>query len=176
MCPGLRLVVLGFQSPGKSCCQIYLPNLLTKTTLLSRLPHTTGMLNSEDTKQEKVESMAVAVDMPPASSTPEAEKAQEPFLSRLNNFLHSNIYVYLITYYLYWLGFWLFMPMAGFFTMLGFGLYDLFTVKGFRKPCGPVLITGTSSGFGLDLTLQLAAQGWKVRVVLMYVDKTKGIV
>jgi hypothetical protein len=121
------------------------------------------MLTSEDTKQEKIESMAVAVDMPPASSSPELEKAQEPFLSRLNNFLHSNIYVYLITYYLYWLGFWLFMPLAGFFTMLGFGLYDLFTAKGFRKPCGPVLITGTSSGFGLDLTLQLAAQGWKVR-------------
>ncbi len=128
------------------------------------------MMTSEGKKQEKPESMAVAVDMPPVSSSPEFEKAPEPFLSRLNNFLHSNIYVYLITYYLYWLGFWLFMPLAGFFTMLGFGLYDLFTAKGFRKPCGPVLITGTSSGFGLDLTLQLAAQGWKVRAVLVKAD------
>ena len=127
------------------------------------------MMTSEGKKQEKPESMAVAVDMPPVSSSPEFEKAPEPFLSRLNNFLHSNIYVYLITYYLYWLGFWLFMPLAGFFTMLGFGLYDLFTAKGFRKPCGPVLITGTSSGFGLDLTLQLAAQGWKVRAILVKV-------
>lgn len=127
------------------------------------------IMTSVGTKKENIESMAVTVDISPVSLSPELEKAPEPLLSRLNNFLHSNIYVYLITYYLFWLGFWLIMPLAGFFTMLGFGLYDLFTAKGFRKPCGPVLITGTSSGFGLDLTLQLAAQGWKVRAILVKV-------
>src|SRR6056297_1432006 len=111
----------------------------------------------------QVEIMSTTVDIPSAPSKP--EEKHEPLLSRLNNFLHSNIYVYIITYYLYWLGFWLFIPVVAFFTMLGFGLYDLFTAKGSRKPCGPVLITGCSSGFGLDLTMALAAQGWKVSVI-----------
>ena len=125
------------------------------------------MLPSEESQREGGGSVAVdlQVQQQPEGKGHEATPLPpESALSKFNNFLHSNIYVYLISYYLYWLGFWLFFPLVAFFFMLGMGLYDLFTAKGFRKPCGPVLITGCSSGFGFDLTMALGARGWKVRL------------
>jgi len=113
----------------------------------------------------------VVLDDPHPLATP-AEQPQQPqqptpapqqgLAGRLNDWLHSNIYIYLASYYFYWLAFWVVMPFVGFFTMAGLGIYDLATAKGARKPCGPVLITGCSSGFGYGLAMALGALGWKV--------------
>jgi len=69
-----------------------------------------------------------------------------------------------VAFYGFWLGFWLLMPTAIFLGTLALAAYDLVTMKGYRQPCGPVLITGCDMGFGKDLALALAAKGWTVRM------------
>ena len=59
-------------------------------------------------------------------------------------------------------GFWLFMPYVVLFGLVALAIYDLVTAKGYRQPCGPVLITGCDSGFGKGLALALAGLGWPV--------------
>lgn len=134
------------------------------------------MLRPESTKAPAGGDMEVVVLDHPAPNTngtaatpptPAAPPAPQGLAGRLNDWLHSNIYVYLASYYLYWLAFWVAMPLVGFFTMAGLCIYDLVTAKGLRKPCGPILITGCSSGFGHGLTMALGALGWKVRFFLL---------
>lgn len=116
------------------------------------LPYHSIMLPSDDSSPP-----------PPASTAPLSAPPQSGF-SKLNDFLHRD-YVTDVAFYGFWLGFWLIMPPYIFLGTLALAAYDLVSMRGYRKPCGPVLITGCDMGFGKDLALALAAQGWKVRVL-----------
>lgn len=101
------------------------------------------MLRPESTKATDAGEMEVVVldtaAAPTTASTtaaaatttkpPDAPSPPQGLAGRLNDFLHSNIYVYLASYYLYWLAFWVAMPLVGLFTMAGYGIYDLWTAK-----------------------------------------------
>ena len=95
-----------------------------------------------------------------------AAEHPESLLSRLNSFLNRD-YVQDWAYYLFWFGFWLFMPYVVFFATAGMAVYDACTATGYRKPVGPILITGCDSGFGKGLALALGALGWKVYATCM---------
>lgn len=103
----------------------------------------------------------------PASSPPSTTPPppSQSCFSKLNDFLHRD-YVTDVAFYGFWLGFWLLMPTTIFLGTLALAAYDLVTMKGYRQPCGPVLITGCDTGFGKGLALALAAKGWKVRMVV----------
>lgn len=106
---------------------------------------------------------------PPAAQQEEEQIPRQTTLSRLNDFLHRD-YISDLAFYGFWLGFWLLMPPVIFFGTLGLALYDLFTIKGYRKPCGAVLITTCDSGLGNALVLALAEKGWKVCMCNTYLD------
>jgi len=121
-----------------------------------RFPHPTTsnsiMLPADDSPAP------AAASFPPPSQPP-----PQSCFSKLNDFLHRD-YVTDVAFYGFWLGFWLLMPTTIFLGTLALAAYDLVTMKGYRQPCGPVLITGCDMGFGKDLALALAAKGWTVRM------------
>lgn len=129
--------------------------LLTHTPFCFPTPTTSNsiMLPADD-------SAAPASTTPPSSPPP-----PQSCFSKLNDFLHRD-YVTDVAFYGFWLGFWLLMPTTIFLGTLALAAYDLVTMKGYRQPCGPVLVTGCDMGFGKDLALALAAKGWKVRMVV----------
>ena len=108
--------------------------------------------------------MLPADDSSPPSTTPASTLSTESWFSKLNNFLHQD-YVTDVAFYGFWLVFWLLMPTTIFLGTLALAAYDLITIKGYRQPCGPVLITGCDTGFGKELALTLAVKGWKVRML-----------
>ena len=75
-------------------------------------------------------------------------------------------YVTDIAFYAFWLGFWLLMPVPILWGTLAWALYDLCTLRGYRQPCGPILVTGCEGGFGRDLVRALAEKGWQVNALL----------
>lgn len=95
------------------------------------------MLRPESTKRTDADVMEVVVldtAAPTAVTTPSGAPSPPPpppqgLAGRLNDFLQSNIHVYLASYYLFWLAFWVVVPLIGFFTMVGCGIYDLWTAK-----------------------------------------------
>lgn len=105
--------------------------------------------------------MLPAEDSPPPLTMPPSTLLIQSWFSKLNDFFHRD-YVTDVVFYCFWLGFWLLMPTIIFLGTLALAVYDLVTVKGYRQPCGPVLITGCDMGFGKDLALALAGKGWKV--------------
>jgi len=101
-----------------------------------------------------------------SSSSAAAAAPQQPprsLLSKVNDFLHRD-YITDVAFYGFWLGFWLLMPLPVFWGTLAWAVYDLCALRGYRQPCGPVLVTGCEGGFGRDLVLRLAEKGWTVRV------------
>lgn len=88
---------------------------------------------------------------------------QQSLISKLNDFLHRD-YVTDMAFYGFWLGFWLLMPVPIFWGTLGWALYDLCSIRGYRQPQGrTVLVTGCEGLFGRELVLALAGKGWQVR-------------
>ena len=106
-------------------------------------------------------SAAAAPPPPPPSPIPQPQS----LLSRLNDLLHRD-YITDIAFYGFWLGFWLFMPVPILWGTLAWALYDLCTLRGYRQPCGPILVTGCEGGFGRDLVRALAEKGWQVNALL----------
>lgn len=91
---------------------------------------------------------------------------QKSLPSKLNSFLNRD-YISDWAYYGFWFAFWLFVPYAVLLGIMVMVVYDALTVKGNRKPVGPVLITGCDSGFGKGLAIALSELGWKVYATCM---------
>jgi len=89
-------------------------------------------------------------------------RTRQSIISKLNDFVHRD-YITDIVFYGFWLGFWVFMPPVILLGTLLLAVYDLITARGYRQPCGPVLVTGCDTGFGKALALALAERHWKVR-------------
>lgn len=89
-------------------------------------------------------------------------------LSAFNDLLHKP-YFSDCFYYLFWVAFWFVTPAFALTGLIGMAIYDIFHIKGFRKPEdeAAILITGCDSGFGQACAKDLAALGWKVSFQLL---------
>jgi hypothetical protein len=111
------------------------------------------MLTSDDSGGTRV-----STSLPSTRPRP----TRQSIISKLNDFIHRD-YITDFVFYGFWLGFWVFMPPVILLGTLLLAVYDLITARGYRQPCGPVLVTGCDTGFGKALALALAERHWKVR-------------
>jgi hypothetical protein len=142
----------------------------TNPVIPTKLVSTTNIFYPSFDQTTSNSVMLPADDSSPPSTTPPSTLPTQSWFSKLNDFLHRD-FVTDVAFYGFWLGFWLLMPTTIFLGTLALAAYDIVTMKGYRQPCGPVLITGCDMGFGKDLALALAAKGWKVRMLKVSVKE-----